>query len=177
MGRIVNLGKEEVVKTPNTLGYRGTLNQTAYTSLTNILSVSGSGFLKSAFNLVYSAGPYYAEIKITVDGVVILDINNTASELGANCAQGIVDHIEMGYSTGSAWLPLCPSGCTAAYLVGSVQRSTLFTLPSAITQAADEVGCLFLIPEPIRFESSLEIAVKKEQASGIYTGIEYYLDD
>lgn len=183
MGRIVNLGKEEIIKLPNGKGYRKIYDTTVRTSLTQILSVTGKGYLKSAFNVNNGggvSGDYYSQIQITIDGAVILSINNTATKLNNSSAQGIVDQISYGVSSnGNAQFPLGGLySLSTSNLVGSFGRvgSVPINFPSASEQSLDGAGGLFLIPELVRFNTGISISVKKE-STAIVTVCEYYLDD
>lgn len=181
MGRIVNLGKEETIKLPNGKGYRKIYDTTVRTSLTQILSVSGKGYLKSAFNVNSSDNTaFYSQIQIVIDGTVVLNINNTTQELSNSYAQGITDQVDYSVSNGSnAQLPLGGLyNLNAICLVGSFGRvgSVPIAFPSASEQSPDGAGGLFLIPELIRFNTGLSISVKKEDTA-VVTVCEYYLDD
>ena len=126
------------------------------------------------------SGNYYSQILITIDGAVVLSINNTATKLVSGCAQGIIDQVNYGVSSsGNVQLPLgglynlSPSNFVGSFgMVGSVP----INFPSASEQSLDAIGGLFLIPELIRFNTGLSISVKKENTA-VVTVCEYYLDD
>jgi hypothetical protein len=179
MGRIVNLGKEVTATSPNGKGYRKLYDANAYSSLTQILSISGSGFLKSSFNVnSVSAGNYIAQIQIVIDGETVLNIRNNPTPLNNLCAHGIADQILCGL--GSAGLPILPvcGSLPGTAINGSLAAiaTTPLLYPYSEAQLAAGDGGLFIIPHPIRFNTSLAVSVIKD-SSNLKTVCEYYLDD
>lgn len=177
MGNLINLGTEIVATIPNGNGYKFQLNSSIYTKLTQILSVTGSGFLKSAFiaNASAPSSAYYSQIKITIDGNIVLNLNNTTNELGNSYAQGITDNIN--YSGSNALLPLVEGNIVGINIASSTNRvgSIPIIFPSTIEKPLDAAGALLIIPELVRFEDSLVVEVKKE-SDMVKSVCEYYLD-
>ena len=169
MGNLINLGKEETAKLPNGNNYKRVYSySTAYSALTTILDISGSGFLKSAFNAAQQIG--YAQIKITIDGTVILNLNNTVANLDAFCSQGIVDVV--GRYSSSMYLPIVSLTTLSNSSLSGVRS---VELGLSTEQPCEAFGGIFVIPELLLFEKSLKVEVKKQQTD-TYSIIEYYLD-
>lgn len=174
MGNLINLGKEVKASSPNGLGYKYCYNNSgAISTLTEVVNVSGSGFLKSAYNIAQSGSPY-AQIKIEIDGVTIINLNNTVTKLSANGAHGIVDTFESGSSSvGYYTLPLCTN--VGVGIEDSLYNVRDYTFNNASEQAITSAGALFVLPDFLRFEKSLKVSVKKE-TNYVLSVCEYYLD-
>lgn len=174
MGNLINLGKEAGLKVPDGKNYRFLIDQNAYPDLTDVVSILGSGFLRSAFTYNSGANTRMSQIKIEIDGFVILDLNNTLELLGSKYAKGFAQYQNVG--GGSTAIFALPHIFNAASTVGaSVTNSGNYVFGSDATQNISTLGCLFFIGANIRFEKSIKISVKKG-VNDLKTVCEYYLD-
>lgn len=173
MGNLINLGKEVKASSPNGLNYNFVRSEVGVSPLSEVLNIQGPGYLKSTFILNSSGSVASVELKIEVDGVVFIHLDNIATSLGANKAVGLVDEYRAGIgSTGYYGLPFMENVNTSLY--DSIQNAKLVMPSSESMQLVTSNGALFYIPDRIRFNSSLKIAVKKPAST--YLIAEYYLD-
>lgn len=162
------------IKRPNGKNYKFIMNKAVVSTLTQILSISGGGYLSAAYNFnMFSSNTYAARLQIVIDGVTLLFLNNVTAPLGGLSGHGIINHVVATY--GSAGLNAIPLLGLGTQLSSAIENAGYLQYNYPAEQACTGGGAFFVIGELIRFNSSLQIYVSKA-SNYVYTGIEYYLD-
>ncbi|MDO9491418.1 hypothetical protein [Acetobacterium sp.] len=138
----------------------------AVSSLTQHVSISGGGYLVSAVMFATSTSSPGGRLKVVIDGTTLFDIDCMSGRLTA-AGQGV------GVVNKSAFINTRPFGIPISDVNGtSVNNASGLSLPLSATQPT--YGCLFLLPEHIRFNSSLVVYGQKNTQTS--ENVEYILD-
>lgn len=138
-------------------------------SLTTLMSVTGKGMLEEAL-LSLSSTPTTTtqpEIKITVDGNVILDLAQAIGSPGATSLFGIYPTQDLFY--GSSTYNIAGTENVLGSLIGfSAVNLQTVTFPNSaqVVKPASQVAAIVGIEQPIYFNESLLIQVQGVATSG-----------
>jgi hypothetical protein len=163
------------------IGYRmaNTNGMAQSITLADLVNVTGKGALLSAAIIngnIYST-PLNAEIKITIDGTVVLWLaeTNLRSNDGAAYKDGLGFLTSPMVTSSGVYYP--PTGYTLpTWSVGTTPTAGIFPSTTKVEQGSQgAAGRVIWSPNPIRFNSSLRIQISRP-SSYVQAGAEYILE-